>query len=107
MLRTSLKFGVALAVLTATGQAAYAVGIGSVTQVVNAAYRTPPGEDETPAKVNDTVVSDETLRTEEGSSIAVKFVRPSVAPAKTRGLPPAKPASNPFAPSVKAAGPIA
>jgi hypothetical protein len=45
-----------------------------VTDVVNGGYRQPPGDDERRAAPSDELVSDEVLRTERDSSIAVKFV---------------------------------
>ncbi len=74
MLRLFLKAGVsAVAICVAIG-VADAAGIAIVTDVVNAAYRTPPGADELPAKVQDELVQDELLRTDTESTIAVQFI---------------------------------
>jgi hypothetical protein len=64
---------VTAALMAMTGAAA-AAGIATVTDVVNAGYRTPPGADETNAKAADELVQNEALRTEEESVIQVKFV---------------------------------
>jgi hypothetical protein len=53
---------------------AYAAGIATVTDVVNAGYRQPPGDRERRAAAADELVSEEALRTDRDSSIAVKFV---------------------------------
>ncbi len=54
--------------------AAHAAGIATVLDVVNEGYRTPPGASETGAKPADELVQNEALRTEDESTIAVKFV---------------------------------
>jgi len=64
----------AIAALLALSQAAHAAGIATVVDVVNEGYRQPPGADETAAKSADELVQNEALRTEEESTIAVKFV---------------------------------
>ena len=53
---------------------AHAAGIATVLDVVNEGYRTPPGASETGAKPADELVQNEALRTEDESTIAVKFV---------------------------------
>jgi hypothetical protein len=45
-----------------------------VTDVVNDGYRQPPGDSERRAATSDELVSEEALRTERDSSIAVKFI---------------------------------
>jgi len=74
MLRVASAVCLAVAVIGATGSSAHAAGIGTITDVVNQAFHTPPGGSEIPAKANDTLVPDETLRTEENSTLAVRFV---------------------------------
>jgi FecR-like protein len=74
MLRAAYRIGFAVVLLGSVSPAAFAVGIGTITDVVNQAYHTPPGGAEVTAKVNDGVVTDETLRTEDDSSISVLFV---------------------------------
>ena len=74
MLRMAYRVGFAVALLGTVSPAAFAVGIGTITEVVNQAYHTPPGAAEIAAKVDDTLVTDETLRTEENSTISVQFV---------------------------------
>jgi hypothetical protein len=74
MLRLLLRAGVsALAVCVCIGTAD-AAGIAVVTDVVNAAFRTPPGADEQPAQIKDELVQDELLRTDAESTIAVQFI---------------------------------
>ena len=53
---------------------AEAAGIGTILDVVNEGYRTPPGADERDARPADEVVQDEMLRTEDKSTISMKFV---------------------------------
>ena len=74
MLRTAFGIGFAVVLLGTVSPAAFAVGIGTITEVVHQAYHTPPGAAEIQAKVNDPLVTDETLRTEEDSTISVRFV---------------------------------
>lgn len=74
MLRMAYGIGFAVALLGTVSPTALAAGIGTITEVVNQAYHTPPGAAEIPAKVNDALVTDETLRTEEDSTISVRFV---------------------------------
>ena len=64
----------AIAALWALPGAANAAGIATVVDVVNEGYRTPPGADEITAKSADELVQNEALRTEQESTIAVKFV---------------------------------
>ena len=63
-----------IAALWALPQAASAAGIATVVNVVNEGYRTPPGADEVTAKTADELVQNEALRTEQESTIEVKFV---------------------------------
>jgi hypothetical protein len=63
-----------IAAMTALSGAAHAAGIATILDVVNEGYRTPPGAGETDAKPSDELVQDEALRTEEESTIQVKFV---------------------------------
>ena len=53
---------------------ASAAGIATVTGVVNDGYRQPPGDRERRATTSDELVSEEALRTDRDSSIAVKFI---------------------------------
>jgi hypothetical protein len=63
-----------IAAVAAFGATAEAAGIATVTDVVNEGYRTPPGHEEQTAKTADELVQDEALRTDDDSSIRVKFV---------------------------------
>jgi hypothetical protein len=74
--KTRLAYQVcyATAALLALAQGANAAGIATVVDVVNEGYRQPPGHEETAAKRADELVQNEALRTEEESTIAVKFV---------------------------------
>ena len=63
-----------IAAVAAFGASAEAAGIATVTDVVNEGYRTPPGHEEQTAKTADELVQDEALRTDDESSIRVKFV---------------------------------
>jgi hypothetical protein len=63
-----------IAAMTALSGAVHAAGIATILDVVNEGYRTPPGAGETNAKPSDELVQDEALRTEEESTIQVKFV---------------------------------
>ena len=56
------------------GTSAFAAGIATVTDVVNQGYRKPPGDEERRAARSDELVSDEELRTDRNSSIAVRFI---------------------------------
>jgi hypothetical protein len=53
---------------------ASAAGIATVTDVVNDGYRQPPGAGERRAAAADELVSDEALRTDRDSSIALTFI---------------------------------
>lgn len=63
-----------IAAVAAFGGSANAAGIATVTDVVNEGYRTPPGHEEQAAKRADELVQDEALRTDDESSIHVRFV---------------------------------
>jgi uncharacterized membrane protein YgcG len=54
--------------------ASLAAGIATVTDVVNEGYRQPPGASERRAAAADELVSDEALRTDRDSSIALTFI---------------------------------
>ena len=73
MLRLASALSVA-AIAAVTAMPAGASGIGTITDVVNRAFHTPPGGAEIPAKAEDTLVPDEILRTEANSTISVLFV---------------------------------
>ena len=60
--------------VAAFGGAARAAGIATVTDVVNEGYRTPPGREEQIARRADELVQNEALRTDDESSIQVRFV---------------------------------
>jgi hypothetical protein len=72
--RLAYQIGYVLAALWALPSGAKAAGIATVLDVVNEGYRTPPGAEETAAKTADELVQQEALRTEEESTIQVKFV---------------------------------
>lgn len=74
MLRMASVLCLAVAVGAGTGSSAMATGIGTITDVVNQAFHTPPGGAELPAKTEDTLVADEVLRTEADSALSVLFV---------------------------------
>jgi hypothetical protein len=63
-----------IAAVAAFGAGARAAGIATVTEVVNDGYRTPPGREEQVAKRADDLVQQEALRTDDDSSIQVRFV---------------------------------
>src|SRR5215510_5374926 len=63
-----------IAAIAALGGSAEAAGIATVTDVVNDGYRTPPGHEELSAQRADELVQNEALRTDDESSIKVKFV---------------------------------
>ena len=63
-----------IAAMGALSGAAQAAGIATIQDVTNEGYRTPPGADELGAKPADELVQNEALRTEEESTISVKFV---------------------------------
>lgn len=62
------------AIMFGAAGSADASSIGTITEVVNQAFRTPPGASEVPAKAEDSLVADEALRTEKDSTISVLFV---------------------------------
>jgi hypothetical protein len=70
----SYQLGAVIAATLALGHVAQAAGIGTIVDVVNEGYRTPPGARETDAKPADELVQDEALRTEDESTIQVRFV---------------------------------
>ena len=72
--RLSYQVCYVIAAVTALGGSAEAAGIATVIDVVNEGYRTPPGHEEREARRADELVQNEALRTEQESSIAVKFV---------------------------------
>ena len=63
-----------VAAMGALTGAAHAAGIATIQDVTNAGYRTPPGQSELGAKPADELVQNEALRTEEESTIQVRFV---------------------------------
>jgi len=63
-----------VAAMGALTGAAQAAGIATIQDVTNEGYRTPPGQSETDAKPADELVQNEALRTEEESTIQVRFV---------------------------------
>jgi len=67
------QFGSIIAVLAMTA-GAQAAGIAIVTDVVNEGYRTPPGSEEMAARRADELIQNEALRTDDDSSMRVKFV---------------------------------
>lgn len=73
MLRLASAFTLA-AIAVGIVTPAESAGIGTITDVVNRAFHTPPGGAETPAKTDDTLVPDEVLRTEANATISVLFV---------------------------------
>lgn len=74
MLRVASAICLAAAAFGANDALAQAGGIGTITNVVNQAFRTPPGGAELPANTHDTLVTDETLRTDKDATLAVLFV---------------------------------
>lgn len=74
MLRVASAICLAVAAFGATGSSAEAVSIGTITDVVNRAFHTPPGGSELPANAQDTLVADETLRTDKEASLSVLFI---------------------------------
>ena len=74
MLRVVSAICLAAAAFGATGSSAQATGIGTITDVVNQAFHTPPGGSELPANPQDTLVADETLRTDKDATLSVRFV---------------------------------
>lgn len=73
MLRLGSTLAIA-AIIFGAANSAEAASIGTITEVVNQAFRTPPGASEMPAKSEDSLVADEALRTEKDSTISVLFV---------------------------------
>ncbi len=65
---------VAAILMSSVSVGALAAGIGTVVDVVNEGYRTPPGASELPAKPTDEIVQGEALRTGSQSAIQVKFI---------------------------------
>jgi hypothetical protein len=63
-----------VAAMGALTGAAHAAGIATIQDVTNEGYRTPPGQSETGARPADELVQNEALRTEEESTIQVRFV---------------------------------
>lgn len=74
MLRVASAICLAAAAFGASGALAQAGGIGTITNVVNQAFHTPPGGAELPANLDDTLVADETLRTDKDAALSVLFV---------------------------------
>lgn len=74
MLRMASALCLATLASAGTISSAQATGIGTITDVVNQAFHTPPGGAEILAKAEDTLVADEVLRTEAESSLSVLFV---------------------------------
>jgi len=74
MLRVASAICLAAAALGAGDASAQAGGIGTITSVVNQAFHTPPGGAELPANTDDTLVADETLRTDKEAALSVLFV---------------------------------
>lgn len=65
---------VAAILMSSASVGALAAGIGTVVDVVNEGYRTPPGASELLAKPTDELVQGEALRTGSESAIGVKFI---------------------------------
>ena len=74
MLRVASAICLAAAAFGASDASAQAGGIGTITNVVNQAFHTPPGGAELPANPDDTLVANETLRTDKNATLAVLFV---------------------------------
>ena len=74
MLRVASVICLAAAAFGASDASAQAGGIGTITNVINQAFRTPPGGAELPANTHDTLVTDETLRTDKDATLSVLFV---------------------------------
>lgn len=72
--RLAYQLCTVIAAIGALTGAAQAAGIATILDVVNDGYRTPPGAGETTAKPADELVQNEALRTEDESTIQVKFV---------------------------------
>jgi hypothetical protein len=74
MLRMACRVCVPVILGALAAMPAFAAGIATVTDVINDGYRQPPGDSERRAATSDELVSEEALRTDRDSSIAVKFV---------------------------------
>ena len=74
MLRVASAICLAAAAFGASDASAQAGGIGTITNVINQAFHTPPGGAELPANTHDTLVTDETLRTDKDATLSVLFV---------------------------------
>jgi hypothetical protein len=74
MLRMACRVCVTALLGALAATPASAIGIATVTEVINEGYRQPPGDQERRASTSDELVSDEALRTDRDSRIAVKFV---------------------------------
>jgi hypothetical protein len=74
MLRVASAICLAAAAFGASDASAQAGGIGTITNVINQAFHTPPGGSELPANTDDTLVADETLRTDKNATLSVLFV---------------------------------
>ena len=74
MLRVASAICLAAAAFGASDASAQAGGIGTITNVINQAFHTPPGGAELPANTHDTLVADETLRTDKDATLSVLFV---------------------------------
>ena len=74
MLRMACRVCVPVILGALAAMPASAAGIATVTDVVNDGYRQPPGDSERRAATSDELVSEEALRTDRNSSIAVKFI---------------------------------
>ena len=74
MLRMACRVCVPVILGALAAMPAFAAGIATVTDVVNNGYRQPPGDSERRAATADELVSEESLRTDRDSSIAVKFI---------------------------------
>jgi uncharacterized membrane protein YgcG len=74
MLRMACRVCVPVVLGALAAMPAFAAGIATVTDVINDGYRQPPGDSERRAATSDELVSEEALRTDRDSSIAVKFV---------------------------------
>jgi len=66
--------GAALVVALAMIGGAQAAPIAQVTSLVNAAFRSPPGEDERAVQLKDELVQDEAVRTEPDSTVELGFI---------------------------------
>lgn len=64
----------AFSAIAAIAVDAEAAPIAQVTNIVNSAFRSPPGGSELPVKVSDELVQDEALRTETDSTVELAFI---------------------------------